>query len=112
MNPEEILIRAFDEPSMGKVGLYIVKRLHGTVTHQGVLTWKEVEPFSRTPPVVYLESDEAQRLVDSLWEAGLRPAQGHGTAGQLDATRSHLDDMRAIVAGKLKIALPEHGRKR
>ncbi len=39
----------------------------------------------------------AQRLIDELWNAGLRPAGGIGSVGQLAATERHLADMRALV---------------
>jgi hypothetical protein len=42
--------------------------------------------------------EQAQQLMDTLWAAGFRPADGHGTAGQLGATQAHLGDMRALLA--------------
>ena len=39
----------------------------------------------------------AQELIDQLWQAGLRPSEGSGSAGSLAATERHLDDMRALV---------------
>lgn len=53
-----------------------------------------IEPFLR------LQDDEAQQLMDALWDAGLRPAGAKGSAGQLDAVQRHLEDMRTLVLGK------------
>jgi hypothetical protein len=39
----------------------------------------------------------AQELIDQLWQAGLRPSEGSGSAGSLAATERHLADMRALV---------------
>jgi len=39
--------------------------------------------------------------MDSLWDCGLRPSEGTGSAGALSATQKHLDDMRKIVFKKL-----------
>ena len=40
---------------------------------------------------------EAQELMDSLWNCGLRPTEGTGSAGSLKATENHLKDMRTIA---------------
>jgi len=52
-------------------------------------------------PAFSLSQEDAQVLMDSLWECGLRPVQGAGSAGQLDAVKYHLEDMRKIVNNKL-----------
>lgn len=44
-----------------------------------------------------VDPELAQQLMNGLWECGVRPAQGQGSAGQLEATRSHLEDMRRLV---------------
>lgn len=49
---------------------------------------------------------ELQRLVDTLWECGVRPMAANGSAGQLDAVHKHLADVRAIAFAKLKVTLP------
>jgi hypothetical protein len=49
-------------------------------------------------PTLRIRNDEAQELMDALWDAGLRPTEGTGSAGSLAATERHLADMRAIVA--------------
>ncbi len=46
-----------------------------------------------------------QDMLDAAWEIGLRPTGAADQKGTLDATQAHLRDMRAIVAGKLKIEL-------
>lgn len=56
------------------------------------------------PPLLTLEEDQAQELMDALWKGGLRPTKGRGSVGQLDAVKEHLDDMRKIVFGSF---LPE-----
>ena len=50
-----------------------------------------------TPPTFRLDYDEAQYLMDELWNCGLRPSEGTGSAGALAATQRHLEDMRALV---------------
>lgn len=48
-------------------------------------------------PALVLPLETAQQLMDQLWECGLRPSEGSGSAGALAATQRHLDDMRALV---------------
>ncbi|MGJ7512360.1 hypothetical protein [Variovorax sp. GT1P44] len=50
-----------------------------------------------TEPTVRLENQSAQRLIDELWRAGLRPTEGSGSAGSLRATERHLEDMRKLA---------------
>lgn len=67
------------------------------------LVFKEGEDGRHHPPFLKLEVDQAQELMDSLWECGLRPSEGTGSAGSLAATQAHLKDMQTIVMHKLGI---------
>ena len=49
------------------------------------------------PPMMNLERDSAQRLMDELWKCGIRPSEGQGSAGQLAAVQAHLKDMRELA---------------
>jgi hypothetical protein len=48
-------------------------------------------------PSLSLRPSEAQELMDELWRVGVRPSSGEGNAGQLGATKAHLEDMRTLV---------------
>ncbi len=48
-------------------------------------------------PVLALRKDEAQVLMDSLWDTGIRPTDGSGSAGAMLATQNHLKDMQKLV---------------
>lgn len=48
-------------------------------------------------PLFGLDATQAQRLMDDLWHAGLRPTEGSGSAGALAAVEKHRDDMREIA---------------
>lgn len=54
-------------------------------------------------PSITLDLNEAQKLMDDLWECGLRPSEGSGSAGALRATQNHLADMKTIAYKLLKI---------
>ncbi len=61
------------------------------------------EPNTFAQPFAKIEIQSAQKLMDELWQCGLRPSEGTGSAGSLAATERHLKDMRAIVEKQLKI---------
>ncbi len=48
-------------------------------------------------PCFTLKKDEAQYFMDELWNAGFRPTEGSGSAGQLAAVQAHLKDMQRLV---------------
>ena len=39
----------------------------------------------------------AQKLIDDLWDTGLRPSEGVGSAGSFAAQGKHLKDLQRIV---------------
>jgi hypothetical protein len=53
-------------------------------------------------PTTKLDPAAAQKLMDQLWDCGLRPSEGSGSAGALLATQQHLKDMQQITFGLLK----------
>ena len=66
---------------------------------------RETEPGEITDPAFVLTEIEAQELMNSLWNAGVRPGDVGGP-GELSALRGHLADMRAIVAKTVEVDLP------
>lgn len=48
-------------------------------------------------PTIILDNTNAQLLMDELWNCGLRPSEGSGSAGSLAATERHLADMQKLV---------------
>jgi hypothetical protein len=65
--------------------------------------WEEVESGKYPNEPFVISQETAQELINSLWECGLRPAQGAGSAGQLETMKAHLEDMRKIAFKFLKI---------
>lgn len=43
-----------------------------------------------------------QTLMDDLWNCGIRPSEGTGSAGSLKATQYHLEDMRKLIFEEIK----------
>lgn len=52
------------------------------------------EPVSEP---LMLKPEEAQYLMNALWDVGFRPSEGTGSAGAMAATQKHLEDMRKLV---------------
>lgn len=61
------------------------------------MEWSEVEPGREYEPSLSLEVEEAQQLMDQLYACGITPSKERGSAGQLDAVKYHLEDMRKLV---------------
>ena len=61
------------------------------------LVFKEQQEGLFFEPALRLNTGEAQRLMDELWDCGLRPSEGTGSAGSLRATEKHLTDMQRIA---------------
>jgi hypothetical protein len=51
-------------------------------------------------PMLVLDVQLSQKLMDELWQCGVRPSEGSGSAGQLAAVKYHLEDMRNLVFKK------------
>jgi len=56
-------------------------------------------------PLLRMTRDMAQELMDDLWQCGIRPTEGAGSAGSLAAVQAHLMDMRALVSATYKVEL-------
>ena len=90
------------------------KMLMGTENHRegtfSVCTELKFERFDNGMAIpesagIALTERGAQSLMDELWNAGIRPASGEGSVGQIGATEKHLEDMRKIVSKNLEVEL-------
>lgn len=61
------------------------------------VTFVEHEDGSFVNPALRLQVPEAQKLMDELWNCGVRPSEGAGSVGQLAAVQAHLQDMRTLL---------------
>ena len=68
----------------------------------GAIPMNEQEEDMPIEPTFKLNNVEAQFLFDELFRAGLRPSDGSGSIGQLEATERHLEDMRKIALQFIK----------
>ena len=61
------------------------------------LEWIDVPEGARGPYGPIITEDAAQRLVNSLWAAGVRPSSTKESSTALEATKYHLEDMRRLA---------------
>jgi len=73
---------------------FLIKQ--GNATAEPIIMQERKEAEFKEPSF-HLDNDAAQVLMDDLWNSGLRPTEGTGSAGALAATQRHLEDMRTLV---------------
>ena len=64
---------------------------------------KATDPSMELPVAIRLQEKVTQQLMDEMWACGIRPSNGEGNIGELNATSCHLNDMRKIAFNLLKI---------
>lgn len=100
--PREFMARREDWSN--GVSLYIRQQTVGVGTQTVVCSLIDCKKDEYIAPMLRLSIQEAQQLMDELWQCGLRPTEGAGSAGSLAATERHLTDMRVIALDLLKKA--------
>ncbi len=83
-----------------QISFFFRTRHNGLVALAEPLTMKvqsEDDQMTVPMPTFVLRAEEAQFLMDGLWDCGLRPSEGSGSAGAMAATQKHLEDMRTLV---------------
>jgi len=66
------------------------------------ITFDEISESTSTPESITIPPEAAQELVDKLWQCGVRPTEGTGSAGALLATQNHVKSLQNIVDITLK----------
>lgn len=92
------------EPDSIAIYLYQIIDSDGTqrvATGAVTMTMRDQTIPYENSPALRIRSAESQQFMDELWNAGIRPTAGAGSAGQLAATQKHLEDMRKIAVGLL-----------
>lgn len=92
----ETFFRAQSAPWRSNIQVWIGSPDRKTRVKEIVLERLEDEG-AEISPSFFLDTQNAQVLMDDLWNCGLRPTEGTGSAGSLAATQRHLEDMRCLV---------------
>lgn len=83
----------------------LAKQINGSIIHASAepLIFKTRHEAEIVEPFLSITEQEAQILMNDLWDSGIRPSEAKGNAGQMATTQKHLDDMRKIAFYKLGI---------
>lgn len=79
------------------INVWLAQKKDGKTSVVENLTLRTLEEGEIPHSPIQLDPTTAQQLMDSLWDCGLRPSEGSGSAGAMLATQNHLEDMRALV---------------
>lgn len=93
-------IRLHNAPWNDSIEVLIMQRLYGERRYavaKPIVMETLPEHSVITEPTLRITHTAAQQLMDNLWQCGLRPSEGSGSAGSLKATEKHLEDMRRLV---------------
>lgn len=92
----DIIINAQRELFNNAISLYFaIDDGRNTVAAEPAI-FSPIEDGSYRRTFLSLKIKDAQSLMDQLWDCGLRPSEGSGSAGSLRANERHLADMQRI----------------
>lgn len=57
-------------------------------------------------PTLNISHEEAQNLIDGLWDIGIRPSRYHGS-GETESMGKHINDLRKVAFKLLNIETPD-----
>lgn len=98
-------VRAFSDMMCNGVKIYAVGPLRDGKRPVGVMHWEECDQMDEYPVALRVPVEQAQGLMDDLWNAGVRPTDGNGSAGAMRAAERHIADLRAVAFKTLGITL-------
>ena len=79
------------------IGLYLLSEEDGVRSIATNIEFEQLKEGQEYSETMLLRDESAQALMDQLWDCGIRPTEGTGSAGALAATQKHLEDMRKIA---------------
>lgn len=94
MNGRKLM--ASPSPWSGNVEFLLTEIRDGKRFYGSGFDMTEIAPGAVIPNTFTLEYEAAQVLMDELWNCGLRPSEGAGSAGSLRATENHLKDLQTL----------------
>ena len=101
---------AFMEPWGDKVQIYLAdKKANGDIAVcDGLVMRLHENPEDKVIDSVPVNFSKAAsiRLMDALWNCGIRPSKEAESVGHLSSVQKHLEDMRQIAFKKLSVDKP------
>lgn len=105
-NDREIKMRAGKDsfnPFSDKINLFYIENVGKQYSAADNLHMKTLGEDGCAPNFCTLSKSQAQLLMDDLWNCGLRPSEGTGSAGAMKAVQDHLADLKKILFKTLKV---------
>lgn len=96
-------IRAMAAPWANSVEIAAFGRLNNGDTKVAAVQWDTIAEHAEMKPLLTIRMEQAQVLMDDLWNAGVRPTEGAGSAGAMRAAERHIQDLRAVAFKTLGI---------
>jgi hypothetical protein len=112
MSEGTIEVRAFNRWWADDIGIFLRQTRYEDgnrpVRYAGrAVTFEALETgVPQAEPTFTIQLPEAQRLMDELWNCGVRPTQGRQHEGVTAAQGRHLEDMRTLAFAKLNVDRP------
>ncbi len=96
-------VRAKAAPWANAVEIAAFGKLNNGDTKVATLQWETISENAEMKPLLTIRMDHAQVLMDDLWNAGVRPTEGVGSAGAMRAAEHHIADLRRVAFKALGI---------
>lgn len=96
-------VRAKAAPWAGGVEIAAFGRISNGDTRVATVQWEPISDNAEMKTLLTLRVEQAQVLMDDLWNAGIRPTEGAGSAGAMRAAERHIQDLRAVAFKALGI---------
>ena len=90
----DLQVRASAAPWWDGVNLLVIQKSHGKTGVGRTIVMHDVPLGQTVEPTCHIDNDAAQALMDDLWNCGIRPTEGAGTAGAMKAAQDNLKDLR------------------
>ena len=97
------------------IAIHIIDRRHHDLVVATNIVFevrRDSDEAQDAPAVLSIPMQSAQSLMDQLWNCGVRPTEGSGSAGALAATEHHLADVRKVAADYLELTKELLARQR
>lgn len=90
-----IEVRAYVSPERRQIDLFVVDE---DAIGTSIVMEKSEYNLHPEPTIVLADrNNAAQILMDDLWNAGIRPTEGSGSAGSMGAIQNHLKDLQRML---------------
>ncbi len=96
-------IRAMASPWGSGVEIAAYGKLGDGTMKVATIQWETIPQYEEIKPTLSFRMEQAQVLMDDLWNAGVRPTEGAGSAGAMRAAEHHIADLRRVAFKALGI---------